>query len=1787
MTNTAEGTVPPKILRAVALCLLGLLSVFTPRGAAQGIITTVAGGGGLSSGPAASVLLPHPVGVATDNLGNLFVVSNATATVYKVDSSGNLTVVAGNGLQSGGANGIQATSSSLNGPVGIAIDPAGNLIIADQGPSVVRRVDHSTGIMTIIAGSLFQDGFSGDNGPAINALLNRPGGVAVDSAGNIFIGDAQNFRVRRIDAGTGTITTYAGNGTAGFSGDNGPATSASLAFGGTFNPASIAVDSAGNLFIADSQNNRIRRVDAGTHVISTVAGNGSGSGGDGNPATNAGLSFPLGVAVDGSGNLFIADFGGQRIREVNAATQLISTIAGNGTLGFSGDGGPATSAALSLPEGVTVDSAGNVFIADTVNNRTRKVDTSGKITTVAGNGSIGDGGPATSATLYFPNAVAVDGTGNFYIADTVNNVVRRVDAVTGVITHVAGVNDLCGFNGDSIPAASAQLCGPDGVAVDGSRNLFISDPFNNRIRRVDAVTGIITTVAGNGTSGFSGDNGLATSASLAMPSGVALDSAGNLFIDDANNNRIRRVDAVTGMITTVAGNGTSGFSGDTGLATDAALNLSSPFTGPGGLAVDGAGNLFFTDVGNARIRRVDAVTGIITTAAGSASSCNPGLLGDGGPATSASLCFPQGVAVDPTGLLYINDNGFLVGYQRVRRVDTKGMITTIAGGFGGFRGDGGLSTNAGFEFLRGIASFGANSLFVVDSNSLRIRQIALAPAPPPTTATSFTDASVTQTVSGGELILHKELSGFPNYGATDGAADILFTGQAATWHFPVSPVPAGASCAHFQVSVIADDHSGVPPSAYQLLAWADGKLDVTPPPTLPHGEPAASRFTNWVHINYSIPVVASPFTITLANASSGTGLGDFIAVDWIELHIPPSCAVPSSGINLVSAEFRGEEVFGLNTPTFSGPEPAATALDPVFGAADVWNALKLSFNPFNVDPSFSNLLDSTGAQTPVSFSITGTVGGVSLYAPAGTVSGFTNPDPLRSDFLVFNSNSTTIPGESTAIQWQITGLGPNSAYDMCVYGARADVARSFNMTIGGTTLNIPTLLFNDPSPSSCVLFRGIFSDASGTIFGVGMGIGSPVGFLNEANWAGFQIAPSSSISFSLSGNWSDTTNPSGPWSYNQGSNPLPLVADWTAADSAFVGCNQSAWAPSNSGGNFLPALMNANSCTANDLGTDPNSGLPNVLPDDIVTHTVDPFNGNPANGVANFLFTLPSGDDGSYEVRGSVWDAGLLFGTTRPQDWKLLVNGVEMASGVLSGIVSRSQAETFDVFASLAAGDTVELQLFEDPSAAAGFFVGTNMSITSTTAQTVTTPPQPVAPGTSTTFTNANIINQTVVLPPDANMNGTVTMAVSFIQVAPAVFNASIAGGTNGNAFSGGKPVPAGTTCTPIAGAGGNCVITEDKCFDANGTAFALCPITAPTTPIQLTSSYKTLAPQTNPALLIASDGQSNYAVITTGFNPADPTISGGTKALNSDAVIGNLPGTLSTDTVAPTTTATTSPVAPNGANGWFTTSPVSVILTATDDTLVKQISYSATGAQPIALTTVAGASTLFQIANEGVTTISFQATDQAGNVESLKKLTVKIDTTPPSISLSTPPNGATYTLNQAVAASYTCSDPESSPAPSCTGPVPNSSNIDTASVGSKAFTVNSTDAAGLSSTQTDSYAVSYNICTLNNPTAGVKSGPVIPLKMYLCDAKGNDVSNSSVIVHATKLIQVSTQVSDTIVTAGSANPGNDFRFDSTLGPSGGYIFNLLANLPTGTYELFFTAGNDPSTTHFLTFQVK
>ncbi|MBU6401718.1 MAG: SMP-30/gluconolactonase/LRE family protein, partial [Verrucomicrobia bacterium] len=556
-----------------------------------GIITTVAGDGRFrpdgDGGAATNASLASPLALALDAAGDLFIADQGNNRIRKVQPDGIITTVAGDGTAGYSGDGGAATNASLNQPAGLAVDAAGNLFIADQGNSRVRKLD-TNGILTTVAGA-GRFAFSGDGGAATNASLSNPAGLAMDTAGDLYLADQGNNRIRKVDT-RGIITTVAGNGQFGYFGDGALATKARLN-----SPSSVAVDRAGKLLIVDQFNNLVRGVDT-NGIISTVAGSWTASVYDGGPATEAALRSPAGVAVDTSGNLFIADTWNNRIRKVQP-DGLITTVAGGEMFGYVGDGGAATNAGLASPSGVAVDAAGDLFIADTWNNRIRKVQPNGIIRTVAGGGRfgyVGDGGAATNAGLASPLGVAVDSSGNLFIADTGDSRVRKVDT-HGMITTAAG-NGQCGYYGDGGAATNAALCRPGGVAVDTAGNVFIADQGNNCVRKVDS-QGNITTVAGNGSAGYFGDGGAATNAGLGYPTGLALDTAGNMFIADTWNNRIRKVDP-DGIITTVAGDGRSGYSGDGGAATNASL------ANPSGVAARGPGNFFIADTQNSRVRKV-------------------------------------------------------------------------------------------------------------------------------------------------------------------------------------------------------------------------------------------------------------------------------------------------------------------------------------------------------------------------------------------------------------------------------------------------------------------------------------------------------------------------------------------------------------------------------------------------------------------------------------------------------------------------------------------------------------------------------------------------------------------------------------------------------------------------------------------------------------------------------------------------------------------------------------------------------------------------------------------------------------------------------------------------------------------------------------------------------------------------------------------------------------------------------------------------------------------------------
>ena len=622
----------------------------------NGVVTLVAGNGQLGysgdGGPATSAQLqlvsvalpsplnyfvdPPPPGLAVDKGGNVYVADNGNYRVRKISSDGIITTVAGSGTAGFSGDGGPAGSAQLSPVSGLAIDAAGNLLIADFGANRIRRVA-ADGTIATVAGT-GDCGLTGDGGAAAMAQICGPTGIAADSAGNLFVADTRNNRIRQISP-DGSITTVATTGT----------------------PTSVAVDQAGNLYVNDAESDgwwtwQLVKEISPSGAIVTVAGLPSCQSApqqpcaaDNTSATKTFFGGPLSLAVDNAGNLLIADGGDgsqQRISKISpdgAIRTAVGSCGGLPSLELSdcqspilGDGGPAVGA-LVAASGVAVDPAGNLLIADY--DRIRKVSPDGIITTVAGNGefgSAGDGGPAASAQMA-PARLALDGAGNLFLFDVPNRNIRKIsnDGIINTVIRVGGNDDF--------------------VALDLVGDLFIADPASTLFAIAEVPpTGTIRRVAGGGCgiyscAGFLGDGGPATNAGVNGPQGLTVDAAGNIFIADSQNHRIRKV-TPGGIITTVAGSsplpGPGGFSGDGGPAVNAQLNY------PVDVAVDRTGNLYIADYENQRIRRVSP-DGIISTIAGNGTG---GYSGDGGPATTASLCYPSALAVDGAGNIYVADS---------------------------------------------------------------------------------------------------------------------------------------------------------------------------------------------------------------------------------------------------------------------------------------------------------------------------------------------------------------------------------------------------------------------------------------------------------------------------------------------------------------------------------------------------------------------------------------------------------------------------------------------------------------------------------------------------------------------------------------------------------------------------------------------------------------------------------------------------------------------------------------------------------------------------------------------------------------------------------------------------------------------------------------------------------------------------------------------------------------------------------------------------------------------------
>ncbi len=664
----------------ILLFLCGALSAQT--------IQTVAGGGPYSL-QALKTGLAAPTGIAIGPGGNVFVSLSSIHQVWKIDTSGFVSRFAGNGLTATAANGTAAINGGLSSPQGLAFDTAGNLYVADSNHNQVRKISPA-GIVTNFAG-IGTAGAAGDGGLAIAAQLNSPSAIAIDSSNNIYICDRGNSKIRAVSP-SGVIRTIAGTGAAGYSGDNGPATAAALN-----QPSGVALDSAGALYVADSLNFRVRKFQPGG-AIATFAGTGAAaSSGDGGPALAAAFLQLNNIAIDKFNNIYVVE--NSRVRLIAANQQNIVTFAGTGAFGSAGDGGPAASATFQNLSALALDNAAVPFLTDSGAFRIRKV-AAGIVSTVAGNGSPNfnaNGLAAVNASLSQPTSLVPDDAGSLYFSDLGSSGIRKLainggglsmavgtgyvgytpdahpiaqpvaaaytftrDAAGtfyfvegfqirktsgGVFTTIANVSNTAGNSGDGGPATAAQFSAQiNGLAVAANGDLYIADTANNRVRVINAQTGIVTTLAGTGAAGSNGDGGPASAATLNAPSSLSLDGAGNLFIAEPQGNRIRKIVLATGIVSTAAGNGSTAFA-------DGVAATSTGLSSPNAVFADESSNLFIADTNHFRVRKVNAATGLISTVAGVGSFASSG---DGGPATAAGLV-PYRLTVDRAQKLYTGD----------------------------------------------------------------------------------------------------------------------------------------------------------------------------------------------------------------------------------------------------------------------------------------------------------------------------------------------------------------------------------------------------------------------------------------------------------------------------------------------------------------------------------------------------------------------------------------------------------------------------------------------------------------------------------------------------------------------------------------------------------------------------------------------------------------------------------------------------------------------------------------------------------------------------------------------------------------------------------------------------------------------------------------------------------------------------------------------------------------------------------------------------------------------------
>jgi len=1025
------------------LLLISLFSLTVFKTVNSQIVTTFAGtigGPGASDGTGPAARFNYPYGVCADASGNIYVADVNNHKIRKITPAGVVTTLAGSGTA--GSTDATGIAAGFNNPQGVCADPSGNIYVADKINNKIRKITPA-GVVTTFAGS----GTAGSTDATGTAAgFNNPGGVCFDASGNLYVADLGNQKIRKITP-AGVVTTFAGSGAVGST----DATGIAASFNG---PNGVCFDGAGNLYVADQQNHKIRKITS-AGVVTTFAGSGAQGSLDAT-GTAASFRYPSGVCADASGNMYVADVSNQKIRKITAAG-VVTTFLGSGSVGSLDASG--TSATFWNPYGVCSDGSGNIYIADFDNHKIRKSTSTGVVTTFAGSNALSGSadGTGTAAGFFYPEGVCADASGNIYVADAGNLKIRQSTATAVVTTFagsgVAGAVDATG--------TSASFFNPGGVCSDNNGVIYVADTDNNKIRKITPA-GAVTTFAGSGSTGSANGTGIA--ASFSSPSGICSDAAGNIYVGDLANHKIRKISA-GGVVTTFAGSGTPGSADGTGTAAS--------FNSPYGVCSDISGNIYVADYGNHTIRKITPA-GVVSTLVGVA-----GVSGStDGTGTAASFQYPTGVCSDASGNIYVADRD----NHKIRKVTAAGVVTTLAGS--GIAGaDDGTGIGASFNKPVGVCLDAAGSLFVADRHNHKIRKISFcAPPDAPINATSVAN---TQVCAGNTTVLTATSTAAVNWytGATGGVAIATGTTMstssglaAGSYTYYAEANTCTVSVSRTSVSFTVNPTPTISVNSGSICAGQSYTL-------VPNG---ASTYTYSSGSTIVSPTTTASYSVTGTNAQGCVSSN--IAISTVSVNALPTISVNNGAIcpgNSFSIVPTGTNTYSISGGTFN-VSPTATTNYSITGTSaqgcvssntaistvtvnslptiSVNSGAICSGNSFSIVPTGANTYTISGGTFNVSptattnYSITGTSaqGCVSSNTAISTVTVNSLPTISVNSGAICSGNSFSIvpTGANTyTISGGTFNVSPTATNNYSITGTSAQGCVSSNTAISTVTVN--------------------------------------------------------------------------------------------------------------------------------------------------------------------------------------------------------------------------------------------------------------------------------------------------------------------------------------------------------------------------------------------------------------------------------------------------------------------------------------------------------------------------------------------------------------------------------------------------------------------------------------------------------------------------------------------------------------------------------------------------------------